>query len=160
MINIEIIALGKLKENYLKEACYEYIKRLNGFCRLIINELEPVFLPQNPSDSQIESALAAESKIINDKIKQNNYKIALCIEGKKMSSESFADVISEAAVSGKSHFSFIIGSSYGLHENLKSTCDLKMSMSMMTFPHQLARVMLLEQLYRSMQINNNGKYHK
>lgn len=161
MLNINIITVGKLKEAYLRDACAEYSKRLGGFCKLNITELPESRLPDNPSEKEISSALSHEGKAIADLLSGNNsYNIAMCIEGKQLSSEKLAEKIENISVDGKSRLNFIIGSSFGISEEVKSLADLKLSMSEMTFPHQLARVMLLEQIYRSFQIINGGKYHK
>ena len=156
---INIIALGKLKEKYLTDAVSEYTKRLSAFCKVQINELTPVNLPENPSDAEIENALLKEASLIKSKM-QNGYSIAMCIEAKQISSEELASKISDIGVMGKSAISIIIGSSFGLHDSIKRESDFKLSFSKMTFPHQLARVMLLEQIYRAYTINNNKRYHK
>lgn len=156
---INIIALGKLKEKYLCDAVSEYTKRLSAFCKVQINELTPVILPENPSDAEIENALLKEASLIKSKM-QNGYTIAMCIEGKQISSEELASKISDIGVMGKSAINIIIGSSFGLHDSIKRESDFKLSFSKMTFPHQLARVMLLEQIYRAYTINNNKRYHK
>ena len=156
---INIIALGKLKEKYLTDAVSEYTKRLSAFCKAQINELTPVNLPENPSDAEIENALLKEASLIKSKM-QNGYTIAMCIEGKQISSEELATKISDIGVMGKSAINIIIGSSFGLHDSIKRESDFKLSFSKMTFPHQLARVMLLEQIYRAYTINNNKRYHK
>ena len=160
MQTVNIICLGKLKEAYLKDACKEYEKRLTGMCRLVINELEPVNLPQNPSDKQIEDALSKEAELIEKKLQKNAVTYAMCIEGKQYSSEQLAQEFEKSAVSGKSAINFIIGSSFGLAPRIKELADFRLSMSKMTFPHQLARVMLLEQIYRAYSINSGSKYHK
>ncbi len=159
-MNIQIIALGKLKEKYLTDAVKEYEKRISAFAKFSVTELEPYRLPENPSDNEISAALDAEAEKISAKIPQNSLVIAMCIEGKQLSSEKFAQKLNEAAVSGKSNIVFIIGSSHGLSDKIKNMAQLKMSMSEMTFPHQLARVMLAEQVYRALTIINNRKYHK
>lgn len=159
-MNITVICLGKLKEDYLKKAVAEYTKRLCAYGKPEITELTPVKLPENPSDVQISNALEKEAVEIIKKIPSNSFTVALCVEGVKKSSEQLAEIIKKASVAGKSNFTFIIGSSYGLSDTVKNMCDLRLSFSDMTFPHQLMRVMLLEQIYRSFQINNNGKYHK
>ena len=156
---INIIALGKLKEKYLTDAVSEYTKRLSAFCKVQINELTPVNLSENPSDAEIENALLKEASLIKSKM-QNGYTIAMCIEGKQISSEELASKISDIGVMGKSAINIIIGSSFGLHDSIKRESDFKLSFSKMTFPHQLARVMLLEQIYRAYMINNNKRYHK
>ena len=161
MLNVNIITVGKLKEAYLRDACAEYAKRLGGFCKLTITELPESKLPDDPSGKEIDIALSNEGKAIAEKISGNNsYNIIMCIEGKQMSSEKLAEKIGQVSVEGKSRINFVIGSSFGISEEIKKLADLRLSMSEMTFPHQLARVMLLEQLYRSFQIINGGKYHK
>ena len=157
---IQLLTYGKLKESYLRAACAEYEKRLCAFCKLQIVELSPERLPENPSQSEIDRALAAEAKQILTKIPQNAYVFSMCIEGKQSSSEAFSQKLSEIAVNGKSNIVFIIGSSFGLSDEIKNMSDFKFSMSQMTFPHQMARIMLLEQIYRAFQISSGGKYHK
>lgn len=159
MQTIRLIVLGKLKEKYLTEACAEYAKRMSAFCRLEVIELEPARLPENPSEGMIEKALAEEGARILQKA-QNSKVISLCIEGTQLSSEQLSRTLSELAQNGESTVSFVIGSSHGLHESVKASSALRLSMSKMTFPHQLARVMLSEQIYRAYQIQHNGKYHK
>lgn len=160
MLGVTVIALGKLKEKYLKDAVEEYKKRLSAAVKLNIIELSPAPLPQSPSKKEIENALAAEASSIKAKVPSGAYKITLCIEGKMLSSEGMAEIFESMPLSGKSEIVFIIGSSFGLDESIKKESDLRLSMSAMTFPHQLARVMLLEQIYRATQINSGGKYHK
>ena len=159
-MNITVIALGKLKEKYLTDAISEYGKRISAYGKLQIIELNPVRLSDNPSQTEIDNALSKEAEEIKKKIPNNSYVFSLCIEGKEKSSESFAKAINDAAINGKSNIVFIIGSSFGLSHEIKNLSDFKLSFSPMTFPHQLMRVMLLEQIYRAFQINNNGKYHK
>ena len=159
-MNITVIALGKLKEKYLTDAISEYSKRISAYGKLQIIELNPVRLSDNPSQMEIDNALSKEAEEIKKKIPNNSYVFSLCIEGKEKSSESFAKAINDAAINGKSNIVFIIGSSFGLSPEIKNLSDFKLSFSPMTFPHQLMRVMLLEQIYRAFQINNNGKYHK
>lgn len=159
MQTIQIIALGKCKESYLREACREYEKRLSRFCRLQIVELEPAVLPQNPSEKEIAAALEKEGAELLRRIK--GYIVAMCIEGKMLDSPGLAQKISMAASGGENGaVTFLIGSSYGLSPAVKQRADFRLSMSPMTFPHQLARVMLLEQIYRSYQITYGAKYHK
>lgn len=160
MLNVNIVCLGRLKEDYLKAACKEYEKRLGTMCKLTIAELEPVGLPQNPSDKQIENALSKEAEMIEAKLLKNAVTYAMCIEGKQKSSEELAEEFSDIAVGGRSAVNFIIGSSFGLAPEIKAKADYRLSMSKMTFPHQLARVMLLEQIYRAHSINAGSKYHK
>ncbi len=157
-MNVTFIAMGKLKENYFRAACEEYQKRLSAYAKVTLKEPEPVALPQNPNASQIAQALEQEAVKIRENAK--GYKIAMCIEGKQLSSEQLAEKLEDLASRGISSVSFIVGSSFGLSENFKRECDFRMSMSPMTFPHSLARVMLMEQVYRAFSINNNGKYHK
>lgn len=159
MFCVNIICVGKLKEAYWREACAEYTKRLRPFCDFSILELPESRLPENPSEAEILSALKTEGeKILSAAGKSILF--ALCIEGTQRSSEQLAAEISAMTVKGISAVSFVIGSSFGLSEDVKKRSDWKLSMSPMTFPHQLARVMLCEQLYRSFQIIHHGKYHK
>jgi 23S rRNA (pseudouridine1915-N3)-methyltransferase len=161
MISVNVIAVGRLKEAYLREAGNEYAKRLQAFCRLNIIELNESRLPDNPSQKEIEAALSNEAKAMQNLLTGNNaYNIAMCIEGKQLSSEKLSQKIEQISVSGKSTVNFIIGSSFGIAEQVKQLADFKLSMSEMTFPHQLARIMLLEQIYRAFQISSGGKYHK
>lgn len=159
MMNVNVIALGKLKESYFREACAEYQKRLSAYAKITVKEPPPEEIPQDPSRAQIEKALEKEAELIRAQIK-GEYKIALCVEGKALSSEELAQKLETIGIGGVSAVNFIIGSSYGLAESLKRECDFKMSMSPMTFPHSLARVMLFEQVYRAFSIINNAKYHK
>lgn len=160
MLNINIICVGKIKENYLKEACEEYEKRLKSFCNLKIIEVSPVSLSENPSQSQIDCALEEEAEKIISKVGKNDVLIPLCIEGKQMTSEKLSELFENYGVSGNSSVTFVIGGSHGLSETLKAKGNFKMSMSEMTFPHRLARVMLLEQIYRAFSISCGSKYHK
>ena len=152
--------MGKLKEKYLRDACAEYEKRLGAFCKLNIIELPNVALPDNPSPAQIEAGYIQEGKRILEKVSQGSLVYAMCIEGEQRSSEQFSAELSQAAVDGYSNITFIIGGSFGLSDEVKKSSKKKLSMSEMTFPHQLARVMLLEQIYRAFQISSGGKYHK
>lgn len=159
MIKIFLITLGKLKEKYLKDAVYEYGKRLSRYCSLEIAEIEPVRLPEKPSQNEINSALEREAEEIMKKIPSGSEVFALCVEGKEVSSEEFAEKIECCSNIGKS-ITFIVGSSYGLSEKIKTSADTRLSVSRMTFPHQLFRVMLLEQIYRAFKINEGSVYHK
>lgn len=159
MIKITLIALGKLKEKYLTEAVKEYSKRLSAYCKLEIIELEPIRLSDKPSDAEICNALEKETDIILKKIPQGSEVITLCVEGKSLSSNEFASKIERIANMGKG-ITFIIGSSYGLSDRIKKMSGLRLSVSEMTFPHQLFRVMLLEQIYRAFKINEGSAYHK
>ena len=158
-MNISIIAVGRLKEKYLLEAVKEYSKRLSRYCVLDIVELEPVRLSDNPSASEIGGALEKEAEMIIKKIPDNSEVYTLCVEGKQMSSLQLADKVKTATNMGRS-LTFIIGSSYGLSERVKKHSNIRLSLSEMTFPHQLFRVMLLEQIYRAFKINEGSAYHK
>lgn len=160
MIHVDLIVLGKLKESYLRDACAEYAKRLQAFCKLRTIELTPYRLPDDPSDAQISDALEREAADIEKNIPANAAVYALCIEGKTVPSEQFSAMLDQSAVDGSGTVVFVIGSSFGLAERIKRRANVRLSMSPMTFPHQLARVMLLEQLYRAFQIRAGGKYHK
>ena len=160
MVSVNLICVGKMKEQFLKDACAEYAKRLNAFSKLSIIELDEFRLPENPSDSQIDSALSDEARRISTKIDSDSFVVAMCIEGKTMSSEKLAEKMAETINFGSGRFTFIIGGSCGLSNEIKQRADLKLSMSPMTFPHHLARVMLLEQIYRAFMINANTRYHK
>lgn len=160
MLTVNLICIGKLKENYWRDACQEYSKRLSAFCRFTILELNESRLPDKPSQSQIDAALQTEGEKILAEISSGSAVFPLCIEGKPISSPQLAEQIEKLSINGTSTINFIIGSSFGLSEQVKQTGVFKLSMSPMTFPHQLARVMLCEQIYRAFEINNHGKYHK
>ncbi len=160
MVGITIICLGKLKEQYLKDASAEYIKRLSALCKLTVVEIAPEKLSDTPSQKQIEAALFAEGKKILEKIPKGAFVYTMCIEGKQKTSEEFSLELENIALDGNSSIAFIIGSSFGLSDEVKRQSDARLSMSKMTFPHQIARVMLLEQIYRALQISKGTKYHK
>ncbi len=157
-MTINLIVIGKLKEEYLRSACAEYIKRLGRYCTFELHELDECRLSDNPSDKEIASALKKEAEQIKKYAK--GLIIPMCIEGKQLSSPELSEKIANAGVNGFSTVTFIIGSSFGIDSEIKSMGQLRLSMSKMTFPHQLARVMLLEQIYRAFQIAEGGKYHK
>ena len=159
MMKVTLISMGSLKEKYLREASQEYQKRLSAYCDLTVLERKPVRLPENPTEKEIATSLKREAAEIEKSIPENSTVIALCIEGKTLSSESFAQEIQSVKDAGKS-LTFIIGSSYGLDETFKQKCAKRFSFSEMTFPHQLFRIMLLEQIYRAFRINGGGAYHK
>lgn len=159
MLNIQLICMGKLKESYWREACAEYAKRLSAFCQFSIAELPESRLMDAPSAAQIEASLRDEGEKILSAVGNAPF-FALCIEGKAVSSEQLAEKIGSMAVHGTSRLCFVIGSSFGLSEAVKRAAAFRLSMSPMTFPHQLARVMLCEQTYRAFQILHHGKYHK
>lgn len=160
MLNINIICVGKLKEKFWTDACSEYAKRLKGFCSFSIIEVDEEKLPDLPSETQIKNTLEKEGQRIISRIPKNAKVISMCIEGKQRSSEKLAKELEEMAVNGASSIAFVIGGSWGLSDEVKNLSFMRLSMSEMTFPHQLARVMLCEQLYRAFQISSNGKYHK
>ena len=161
MLKINIICIGKIKEKYFTDAIAEYSKRLTAFCKFNIIELNEERIKSNsPNPSQIAEVLEAEGKRILQKISASDYVTAMCIEGKMLSSEQLSKTLDNVAVIGKSTVDFIIGGSYGLSDEVKSRADLRLSMSKMTFPHQLARMILSEQIYRAFEISTNGKYHK
>jgi 23S rRNA (pseudouridine1915-N3)-methyltransferase len=160
VINVHLIVLGKLKEKYMKEFASEYEKRLSAYCKLTVTELEPIKLSDNPSQTEIDNALSKETQMVKAKIPKGAFVFSMCIEGKQMSSEELSKKLDSIAVSGNSTVAFIIGSSFGLSDEIKNMSDFKFSMSKMTFPHKLARIMLTEQIYRAFSISNNGKYHK
>lgn len=159
MLRVTLITLGRLKEPYLREAVSEYTKRLQSLCRLEVIELSPAPLPDRPSAAQIDAALEAEARKIEEKLPSGAKLIPLCIEGKLLSSEDFSARLESAGMEGGS-IAFVIGSSYGLSDRIKRRADLLLSLSPMTFPHQLARVLLLEQIYRGLKILAGGTYHK
>ena len=160
MQTVNIICIGKIKEKYWTEAIKEYTKRLTPFCKFNIIELDEEKVNSNPNQAQIKAVLDAEGKRIISKLAKNSYVIPMCIEGKQLSSTELADKMSEIVLSGKSSIDFIIGGSWGLSDEVKGKADFKLSMSKMTFPHQMARVVLCEQIYRAFEIKSNGKYHK
>ena len=160
MLKITVVAVGKLKEKFYQEACAEYIKRLSPYCRLTLVELPEEKLPQDPSQAQIDAALEKESQAIRAKLPPSASVVALCVEGKERSSEDFAKLLSTWEHSSAKHLVFVIGGSYGLDPALKAEAWVRLSMSPMTFPHHLARVMLLEQLYRAFKIQEGSSYHK
>ena len=160
MQKITVISVGRLKEDFFKAAVKEYAKRLSGFCDLKIIEVNGQQLPQNPTVGQIEAALSKEAEDIVSKIPKGSEIVTLCIEGKLYSSEELSKFISSNANMGSGSITFIIGSSFGLSETVKAKSKLRISMSKMTFPHRLARIMLLEQIYRGFQIEAGSKYHK
>ncbi len=159
MIKVTVIAMGKIKEKYFTAAIDEYAKRMSRYCSFKIVELSPVALVDNPSQSEISAALKKEAALIDKSIPKGDFVTALCVEGKRLTSEELASRVKENCNSGK-NMTYIIGSSYGLDEDLKRRADLRLSLSDMTFPHRLFRVMLAEQLYRAFKINEGGSYHK
>ncbi len=160
MLKIKIITVGALSEKHWKDACAEYRKRLSAKADLEEIQLKEEPLSKNPSAGEIKKALDVEGERILAEIPKRAMAVSLCVEGKQYSSEALAGIIGDAAVSGVSEICFVIGSSYGLSDRVKSASRLKLSMSALTFPHQLARVMLYETVYRSFTILGGEKYHK
>jgi len=159
-LNIVIIAVGKLKEKYLKEGIGEYSKRLSRSCHLAILEVADEKAPENISLKDMENIKNKEGEGILRHFKPGMYKIALCIEGKMVSSQEFAGIINKTGLSGISNIAFIIGGSLGLSDAVVKQCDAALSFSRMTFPHQLMRLVLLEQIYRGFKIISGETYHK
>lgn len=159
-MKIKIICVGKIKEKYLKDAIDEYSKRISRFAKLEIIEINDEKIPDNASKSEEEKVIKTEGEKIIKYILPKDYVIALCVEGKNISSEELADKFNEITLSGASCITFIIGGSLGIYEEIKKTSNFKLSFSKMTFPHQLMRVILLEQTYRAFKINANEEYHK
>ena len=160
MLSITILAVGRLKDAFYADAAAEYGKRLGAYAKVNIAEIRAAELPENAGDALIQDALIREGQEILRKIPAGAYVVALCIEGKLYSSEDLAALLTEAPLKGKSHIVFIIGGSCGLSDEVKQRADARLSMSRMTFPHRLARVMLLEQLYRACKISRGEQYHK
>ena len=159
-MRINIVCVGKIKEKYLKLGIDEFKKRLSKYCKLEIIELEDEKAPENLSDKEMLIIKEKEGKKILSKIKDNSYVIALAINGKNLSSEELAQTINKLGVRGVSNITFVIGGSLGLSDEVLSRADYKLSFSKMTFPHQLMRLILLEQVYRAYRINNGEPYHK
>lgn len=160
MQRVTLISVGKLKERFYAEAAAEYVKRLGRYCKLTVVELQEERLPENPSPAQVEAALEKEAGAIRDKLPPSATLVALCVEGRTRSSEELARLMGTWASRGENQLVFVIGGSFGLHGSIKAQAAEKLSMSPMTFPHHLARVMLLEQIYRAYQINAGTRYHK
>ena len=159
-MNISIISVGKIKEKYLKLGIEEFSKRLSKYSKVEFIELDDEKCPENLSEKDMIIVKKKEGNKILSKIKNNSYVIALAIDGKNLSSEELAKKISSLAVSGKSHITFVIGGSLGLSDDVLKRANYKLSFSKMTFPHQLMKLILLEQVYRAFRINNNEPYHK
>ena len=159
MLKVKVITVGSIKEKYLREASAEYVKRISGFASVEVVELKESPLPENPNAEQIKNALDAEAVNILAAIPQRAYAVALCVEGKQLSSEELADKLADVT-NESSCVCFVIGSSHGLSDKVKSAANMRLSFSKMTFPHQLMRVVLLEQIYRGFMINSGRKYHK
>lgn len=160
MFDITLITIGKLKEKFYLSAAEEYAKRLKGYCNFHLLELPEYRLPEDPSPAEIATGLDREAEQILSKVSRNTWLCVFTPEGKMLSSEAFADKLKEVKLSGKSSACFLIGSSFGISQKIKDKADFKLSMGHMTFPHHLARIMVLEQLYRAEAIQAGSKYHK
>lgn len=160
MQKVTILCVGKLKEKFYLEAAAEYAKRLQRHCRLELVELPEQRLPDAPTQGEIDAALEKEAAAVRERLPRGGALVAMCIEGQLLSSEALSRKLQDFTLGGKSQVAFLIGGSFGLHPSLKAQADLRLSMSPMTFPHHLARVMLLEQVYRAFKINEGSNYHK
>ena len=160
MFDITLIAMGRLKEKFYLSAAEEYKKRLGGYCRFTLLELPETRLPEDPSPAEISAGLEKEAALIFSKIPKGAWFCVFTPEGKALSSEIFAEKLKEVKLSGKSSVCFLSGSSFGIAPRVKEKADFKLSMGPMTFPHHLARIMVLEQLYRAEAIQAGSKYHK
>ena len=160
MFDITLITMGKLKEKFYLSAAEEYLKRLKGYCNFQIIELPEYRLPEDPSPAEIATGLDKEADLIFGKLPKNAWFCIFTPEGKTLSSEAFADKLKDVKLSGKSSACFLIGSSFGISPRVKERADFKLSMGPMTFPHHLARIMVLEQIYRAEAIQAGSKYHK
>ncbi len=160
MIPVTVLAVGPLKEKFFREAVDEYKKRMGGPSKITEIEIKEEKTPDAPSESQICYTLEKEAERIIAQIPKRSYVITMCIEGKHLTSEEFSSVLDSVSLKGKSSVCFIIGSSHGLSNKVKELSDLRLSMSKMTFPHKLARVMLFEAIYRANEISIGSKYHK
>ena len=160
MLSVYIICVGKMKEKFFRDAFEEYVKRLRPYCKFQCIEIPETILPSNPSENDILGALKKEEKTILTSVPCGASIVSLCIEGNMISSEELADYFSKITISGKSKICFIIGGSYGLSQGVKDASDFKLSISRMTFPHHLARLLTIEQIYRAFKINEGSAYHK
>ena len=160
MLNMRIVCVGKLREQFYIDAFNEYSKRLPAYCKFECVELNETKLGSSPSDKEIAAALDKEAVDIERALGKDAYVIAMCVEGKQLKSEDFAQKINSLAVSGRGRICFVIGGSFGISQRIKQRADMRLSMSEMTFPHHLARVMLAEQIYRAFKIIKGSKYHK
>ena len=160
MQRVTVLCVGKLKEKFYIDAAAQYVKRLQRHCKLELIELPEQRLPDDPSPAEIQKALRTEGDAIRERLPKGGAVIALCIEGRPCSSQELSRRMAEFGVQGKTQLTFLIGGSVGLDEDLKRQADWRLSMSPMTFPHHMARIMLLEQIYRAYQIAGGTKYHK
>ena len=160
MLGVSLICVGKMKEKHYISAFEEYRKRLSAFCRFELIEIQEQRLSENPSEKEIAAALEKEAAEVEKKIPSGAVIIAMCVEGTQKSSPELAEQVSAWANGGKNKLCFLVGGSFGMSERLKEKSDLKLSVSKMTFPHHLFRVMLAEQIYRAFAINEGSRYHK
>jgi len=160
MFDVTLICMGKLKEKFYLSAAEEYLKRLKGYCSFHLIELPEYRLPEDPSPAEIAAGLEKEAELIFAKIPRGAWFCIFTPEGKTLSSEGFAEKLKEVKLSGKSSACFLIGSSFGMAPQVKARADFRLSMGSMTFPHHLARIMVLEQIYRAEAIQAGSKYHK
>ena len=160
MLSIYLVCVGRLKERFYQDACAEYLKRLSPYCKLTLLELPEERLPQSPSQGQIDAALEKEGQAIRSKLPPNTSLVCLCVEGRLRSSEELASLVQTWEHNSAKHLAFVIGGSFGLAESLKAEAWVRLSMSPMTFPHHLARVMVQEQLDRAFKIKQASNYHK
>jgi len=160
MIRIKIICVGRLKEKFYTDAQKEFFKRLTGYCKPEIIEVPEAPLPQEPSEADVLRAIEKECAAIERKLSTGTYLVALCVEGREIDSFAVANLLAGCAGKGESKLCFVIGGSFGLHQRVKDRANTRLSLSKMTFPHNLARIVLLEQLYRAFNIAEGGKYHK
>ena len=160
MLNVRLVCVGKMRERYYIDAFAEYAKRLGGYCRFECLEIAEQRLSDAPSEAEIAAALEKEGAEILRAVPDGTFLVALCVEGKSLPSEAMARLIQERADSGKPKLCFVVGGSCGLSPAVKARADLRLSMSAMTFPHHLARVMLAEQIYRGFKILEGSRYHK
>jgi len=160
VLAVKFICVGRMREKFYIEAFSEYTKRLQSLCKFELVEPAEQRLSENPSEKEVKAALDKEAQDIIKAIPNDAYVVAMCVEGKQMPSEGMGELIAQRENSGKPRLCFVIGGSFGLADSVKARADLKLSMSKMTFPHHLARVMLIEQLYRGFKINEGSRYHK
>ncbi len=160
MLGVKLVCVGKMKEKHFVAAFAEYARRLGAYCKFELAETDEERLPDSPSQGDIDAALEREADAIEKLVPRGAYVIALCVEGERRTSEQLAGLMVSAATSGFSKLCFVVGGSFGLSERVKSAARLRLSMSDMTFPHHLARVMLAEQIYRAFMINAGTRYHK
>ncbi len=160
MLGVKFVFVGKMREKHYVSAYGEYEKRLAAYCRCETAETTETRLGDEPSEKEIAAALEKEAGEIERLIPKGAYTVALCVEGEKLSSPGLAKLISDKTAAGTSKLCFLVGGSFGLADRVKRAADLRLSMSDMTFPHHLARVMLIEQVYRALSINGGARYHK